>query len=206
MRQNLESLSDFQEVGNEFLDRRPQYDLGLYYAGHGLQVAGRNYLLPTAEQFDSERAVTQRGFSVGSLIDYLDASDGLNLIILDACRNNPFEGNWSKERSIGGSSGLAKIDPPSGLLVAFSTDAGRVALDGDGGNSVYCKSLSENMKLVDTPIEQVFKNVREEVERETNNRQSPVEMQKLTGSALYLKKSDFKDQLDLADESIPSGR
>ena len=128
--------------------------------------------------------------SVQDIMRYLKAeSNQVNILILDAClRDNPFEVNWNATRSLKGG-GLAKIPPPTGSLIGFSTDAGMTAADGDGKNSVYTKSLSKNLLKEDISIEQVFKNVRSEVLVETNNMQSPVENSKLTGTAFYMKKN-----------------
>ena len=78
---------------------------------------------------------------------YLKAqTNEVNILILDACRDNPFESNWNSTRSLKGS-GLAKIPPPTGSLIAFSTDSGQTAPDGDGENSIYTISLAKNMLL-----------------------------------------------------------
>ena len=116
----------------------------------------------------------------------------LPILVLDACRDNPFEGNWNKTRSLKGG-GLAKIPPPTGSLIAFSTDAGNTAADGDGKNSIYCKSLCENMMLENTSLDQVFRNVRTEVLKFANGTQRPVESSQLTGSVYYLNPSNNKN-------------
>lgn len=187
---NLADKRSFKETIREFGNKRPDYDVAfVYYAGHGIQVGSENYLLPTNEVFESEYDVQDYGVSVQDIIRYLTGmSNQVNVLILDACRDNPFEGAWKKTRSLKGG-GLAKIPPPTGSLIAFSTDAGMTAADGDGKNSIYCKSLSENLLKEDIGLEQVFKNVRSEVLRLSNNQQSPVESSKLTGTTFYLKKN-----------------
>ena len=121
------------------------------------------------------------------LLRYLESSreNQLNFIVIDACRDNPFESNWSKTRSVKGS-GLAKTPPPKGSLIAFSTDHGQTASDGDGKNSIYSKTLASKLLEENVSIEQVFKNVRSEVLILSNNKQSPVEESKLIGDAYYL--------------------
>ena len=184
----------FMEKIIEFRDKRKNYDVGfVYYAGHGIQIDGENYLLPVNENFDEEWKVKKYAINVNDVMDYLTAStDQVNILILDACRNNPWEGNF---RSVVGSNkgGLAKIPAPTGSLIAFSTDAGAVAADGDGENSVYCISLVKNMVLENTTLDQVFRNVRSDVLRESNERQRPIENSQLTGQAFYLVKSDYKN-------------
>ena len=119
-------------------------------------------MLPTKEVFEEEYDVLDYGVSVQNIMRYLEAqTNEVNVLILDACRDNPFESNWNTTRSLKGN-GLAKIPPPTGSLIAFSTDSGQTAPDGDGENSVYTISLSNNMLKQDTSIDQVFRNVRAE--------------------------------------------
>ena len=186
--------NDFMSKVVEFGKKRADYDVGfVYYAGHGVQINGENYLLPTNQNFDEEWKVEEYAINVNRIMKYLTAlTDQVNILILDACRNNPWEGNF---RSIGGSNngGLAKIPAPTGSLIAFSTDAGAVAADGDGENSIYCKSLVKNMLLENTTLDQVFRNVRTDVLKESNEKQRPIESSQLTGQAFYLVKSDYKN-------------
>ena len=179
----------------------------VYYAGHGVQINNINYLLPTKQEFTSEDEVELFGFSVQDIMKYLESqSDEVNVLILDACRDNPFESNWDLTRSFNGSgSGLAKIPAPTGSLIAFSTDAGQTAPDGDGENSVYTLSLAKNMVLEDISIDQVFRNVRSEVLTITGGRQRPVEATQLTGQSFYLNPSNFEDEFKEVDEIIELG-
>ncbi|MDC1459763.1 caspase family protein [Flavobacteriaceae bacterium] len=196
LKENIESQIDFKRAILEFGKKRPNYDVAfVYYAGHGVQVSDENYLLPTKVEFSSEDEVEMFGVSVQDIMRYLKAqTDQVNILILDACRDNPFESNWNKTRSLKGG-GLAKIPPPTGSLIAFSTDSGQTAPDGDGKNSIYTTSLSKNMLLEDTSIDQVFRNVRSEVLVATNQLQRPVEATQLTGKAFYL---NVPNKLDLA--------
>ena len=189
----------------EFRNKRKNYDVGfVYYAGHGIQIDGENYLLPVNKNFDEEWKVKKDAINVNDVMDYLTAStDEVNILILDACRNNPWEGNF---RSIGGSNngGLAKIPAPTGSLIAFSTDAGSVAADGDGENSIYCKSLVKNMLLENTTLDQVFRNVRTDVLKESNEKQRPIESSQLTGQAFYLVKSNYENALSSIEDLLNS--
>ena len=187
LKENLESQTDFKRAILEFGKKRSEYDVGfVYYAGHGIQINDVNYLLPTREEFLSEDEVELFGVSVQDIMRYLrDQTDEVNILILDACRDNPFESNWNTTRSLKGG-GLAKIPPPTGSLIAFSTDSGQTAPDGDGDNSVYTISLAKNMLLEDTSIDQVFRNVRAEVLAQTAGLQRPVEATQLTGQTFYL--------------------
>ena len=196
LRTNLETDRDLKLAIREFGVKRSEYDVAfVYYAGHGIQVGNENYLLPTKEDFLSEDDVLEFAVSVQTIMKYLRGSGNkVNIMILDACRDNPFESSWNRTRSLKGR-GLAKIPPPTGSLIAFSTDAGNVAPDGEGENSIYTTSLSRNMLLVDTSIDQVFRNVRAEVLEASDGLQRPVEATQLTGDVFYLNPSNYTDAL-----------
>ena len=200
---NIENKSAFVDVVMEFGDKRPEYDVAfVYYAGHGVQVGAENYLLPTKVDFQKETDVRMKAMSVQDIMMYLTGmTNQVNILVLDACRDNPFEGNWNKTRSLKGG-GLARIPPPTGSLIAFSTDAGNTAADGDGENSIYCQSLCENMMLENTSLDQVFRNVRSDVLKRTNRNQRPVEASQLTGDAFYLVKSNFSELFEEVYELI----
>ena len=189
LKENLSTKRDMTAAIREFGTKRSEYDVAfVYYAGHGIQVDDENFLLPTKEVFEEEFDVLDYGVSVQNIMRYLRAqTNQVNILILDACRDNPFESKWNTTRSLK-SQGLAKIPPPTGSLIAFSTDSGQTAPDGDGENSVYTTSLAKNMLLEDTSIDQVFRNVRAEVLAQTNGIQRPVEATQLTGQTFYLKK------------------
>lgn len=205
LKENIETQNDFKLAILEFGKKRPNYDVAfVYYAGHGVQISNENYLLPTKQDYTSEDEVELFGVSVQDILKYLRSqTDQVNILILDACRDNPFENNWNKTRSIAGQ-GLAKIPPPTGSLIAFSTDSGQTAPDGEGENSIYTISLAKNMLLEQTTIDQVFRNVRSEILSLSNGEQRPVEATQLTGEAFYLNPSDFKEDLkkveDILDE------
>ena len=201
LKENLSTKRDMTAAIREFGSRRSEYDVAfVYYAGHGVQVDDENFLLPTKETFEEEFDVIDYGVSVQNIMRYLRAqTNQVNILILDACRDNPFESSWGNTRSLKGQ-GLAKIPPPTGSLIAFSTDSGQTAPDGDGENSVYSISLAKNMLLEDTSIDQVFRNVRSEVLQQTDGGQRPVEATQLTGKTFYLKKPTPKLFLDKIDK------
>jgi len=148
-----------------------------YYAGHGVQSRGRNYLIPVDADIQSEAEVEDAGVDVNLLLSYLDeAQNGLNIVILDACRNNPFSRGF---RSV--SSGLAQVDAPTGTLIAYSTAPGRVASDGTGQNGLYTSELLKQMRVSGLSLIEMFMNVRAEVMRQTNNKQVPWEASSLVG-------------------------
>jgi uncharacterized caspase-like protein len=166
----------------------------VYYAGHGVQVHGRNYLLPVDTEIRAEEEVAGKSADLNELLDRLGASkQGINIIILDACRNNPFSGaeivgpDGRRLKFRGATpSGLAPVDAPLGSMVAFSTAPGGVALDNPGEkNSLYTKHLLETMQSPGLPIELLFKQVRLSVARETGRVQVPWESSSLTGDFCF---------------------
>ena len=199
---NIVDKINFIRTIRKFGDKRRNYDVAMvYYAGHGIQIGAENYLLPTKANFESEYDVTDFGVNVQDIMRYLTGiTDQVNILILDACRDNPFEGNWNKTRSLKGQ-GLAKIPPPTGSIIAFSTDAGNTAADGNNENSIYCMSLSENLLLENVSLDQIFRNVRSEVLNQTNGDQRPIEASQLTGKAFYFKKSTYT-RLELKIQSL----
>ena len=192
---NLKSQREFKNAIRKFGVKRDSADVGfVYYAGHGVQIKNENYLLPTQESFDSEIDIEDYSVSVQAILRYLEAkTNQVNILVLDACRDNPFESNWKSSRSVKGG-GLAKIPPPTGSLIAFSTDAGQTAADGDNKNSIYSRSLSKNMLLEDISLDQVFRNVRADVLELTDGNQRPVEATQLTGQTFYLNPGNYDDE------------
>ncbi|WP_126443828.1 caspase family protein [Sulfuricystis multivorans] len=156
-----------------------------YYAGHGVQVEGENYLLPVNESIRNEEEVKKNAVPANLVLRYMeDSKNRVNVVVLDACRNNPF----LKTRSLK-SRGLAPMDAPSGSLIAFSTAPGTEALDGSDRNGLYTKHLMANVKVPGLTVEQVFKRTREAVEIESERlagrRQSPREESSLKGGDMY---------------------
>ena len=192
---NLTTQRQLKKAILEFGAKRDSANVGfVYYAGHGVQVNNENYLLPTQEEYTSQTEVIEYAVSVQSVLRALKSdSNQVNILVLDACRDNPFESNWNKTRSLKGD-GLAKIPPPTGSLIAFSTDAGQTAADGEDNNSIYSLSLYKNMLLEDTSLDQVFRNVRADVLKQTNGNQRPVEATQLTGQTFYLNPGNYDDE------------
>lgn len=150
-----------------------------FYAGHGLQVRGKNYLVPIDAQIASEASVRSETVDVDSLLEQLISSP-LNVVILDACRNNPFERRF---RSIGG--GLAQMEAPKGTLIAYATAPGKVASDGNGRNGLYTHELLKQIESPGLPVEAIFKRVRAGVARATGDNQIPWESSSLTGDFFF---------------------
>ncbi len=189
LRQNT-SLFDLIETLREFSVRATNSAVRLlFYAGHGIQAKGRNYLLPVDVEPQSEDEIAAKCADVGEFIDRLSAiKHGLNIVVLDACRVNPFasgvivgpDGRRLKFRGLT-PTGLAALDAPVGTLVAFSTAPNGIALDGPtGAHSIYAKHLLAHLQTPGLPVEQLFKRVRIGVAEETQRVQVPWESSSLT--------------------------
>lgn len=189
-RQMLEGLRDFSQRASKSQVRL------LFYAGHGVQIKGRNYLMPVDAEVQSEDDIAQKGADVTELLERLATlADGVNLIILDACRNNPFsvgpaqlaDSGRFRTRGLGSqTAGLAPVRAPSGTLIAFSTAPGSVAIDNpQQKNSVYTKHLLANLRAPGVAIERVFKQVRVAVAQETQQQQVPWETSSLMGDFCF---------------------
>ena len=143
----------------------------LYFAGHGLQLDWRNYMVPVDAQFTGAADVPLRAVDVQQVIDaFKAAGNRMNIVVLDACRDNPFG-------ATGSAKGLAPIDAPPGTLLAYATAPGNVAEDGSAGsgNGLYTQFLVRELKVPNAKIEDVFKRVRLQVRRQSEGRQVPWE-------------------------------
>lgn len=170
------NLQQMDDAVREFGRRLERAHVGLFYfAGHGIQIKGRNFLIPVGADFQHEDEVSYRSLDAGQVLDKMDsAKTRVNLIILDACRNNPFHRNFRARRQ-----GLAEMEAPAGTLIGFATAPGAVALDGEGIHGVYTQHLLKQMSEQGLPVEQVFKRVRVGVSAETGERQIPWESSSL---------------------------
>lgn len=189
------TLARMLEAMRDFSVRARNADVRLiYYAGHGLQLKGRNYLLPVDADLREESDVAGRGADIGELVERLARlGGGVNIVILDACRNNPFaggevlgpDGRRVKLRGIGGT-GLAPLDAPAGTMVAFATAPGGIAFDNpDDPHSLYTKHLLDKMRVPGLPVELLFKQVRLGVVHDTQRQQVPWESSSLTGDFCF---------------------
>jgi len=178
-----------------FRKKLPGSEVALFYfAGHGLSVAGSNYLVPVKSGYDPQNAdeTTQRLLAETKLFNAEQAVAEMsaagarcNLVILDACRNTPVARNpRTRDATRGG--GLSEMAPPAGSLIAFATDAGRVAHDGEGANGLYTEELLKNMLTPGLTIEQVFKRTRAGVLERSDGDQIPAEYSRLIGEDIYL--------------------
>jgi len=153
-----------------------------YYAGHGMQVEGENYLFPIDINPQTEADVRYDGVPVGKLLGQMgSAGNNMNLVILDACRNNPFARSFRAA-----SQGLAQVIAPTGSFISYATAPGQVAADGEGGNGLFTSKLLKHMIKPGLKLEEVFKQVRIDVQEESNNRQVPWDSSSLTGDFYFV--------------------
>lgn len=141
--------------------------MGLFFfAGHGVQISGENYLVPVGDGFASERDLTDRAIKAADVVDAMAAANNdLNIVILDACRDNGLGSTSTR--------GLSRIDSNARLFVSYSTSPGAVAQDGEGRNSPYTKHLTQAIGIPDLTLEQTFKATLKGVYQETRGQQTP---------------------------------
>jgi len=176
------TLQQMRAGVRQFGDRLINNDVGLvYYSGHGVEVKGRNYFIPVNADIMREDEIADQGLDVSLILEKMNtAGKGVNILIVDACRDDPFGRSFRSS-----SRGLAQMDAPRGTIIAYATSPGKVASDGDGRNSPYTKNLVRAMQQPNKPIEQVFKEVRRAVQEETKNQQTPWENTSLSGDFYF---------------------
>lgn len=164
-----------------------KYDIGLFYfAGHGVQVNGLNYLIPIDANLKNERTVEYDCVRVDRVLSHMEASKNkVNLVVLDACRNNPFERSWGRDLS---QRGLAVMEAPKGSLIAYSTSPGKTASDGEGKNGLYTGVLVNEINSVNISITQLFQKVRKSVMDKSKDEQVPWESTSLTADFYFNRK------------------
>ena len=180
-RENLDQRGMLQAL-REFGDRLRAGGTGLfYYAGHGMQIKGRNYLIPVGASVEREDEVAYSAVDAQAVLDKMEAAGNMaNIMILDACRNNPFT-----RSSRSGQAGLAQMDAPVGTLVAYATSPGAVASDGSGANGLYTQHLLTAIRQPGYKVEDVFKQVRVNVRRDSQGKQVPWESTSLEGDFYF---------------------
>jgi hypothetical protein len=169
---------------DEFGLKLKNYDVGLfYYAGHGIQSKGFNYLIPVDASLRSEQEVEYDCVQADRVLGVMEASGAkVNILILDACRNNPFERSWTRAAS---GKGLAYMNAPSGTLIAYATAPGSTASDGSGKNGLYTSAILESIKIPNLTILQMFQNVRSIVSQKSDKQQIPWESTSLIGDFYF---------------------
>lgn len=159
----------------------------IFYAGHGMEMDGENWLIPVDARLQTDLDVEFEAISLSQLLGTVSRADGLKLVILDACRDNPFIPGMERRdasRSLG--RGLARVEPADGMLVAFAARAGQVAADGDGRNSPYTAALLDVLAEPGVELGLMFRKVRDQVMQNTGRRQEPFTYGSLPSRSIYL--------------------
>jgi len=176
------TLSQMRSATRQFGEKLMTNDVGLvYYSGHGIEVKGKNYFIPVNADIKSSDEVADQALDVSLILAKMDsAKKGVNILIVDACRDDPFGRSYRSN-----SRGLAAMDAPQGTIIAYATSPGNVAADGSGRNSPYTRNLVKAMQTPNLPVELMFKEVRRAVREETRNQQTPWENTSLSGNFYF---------------------
>jgi TPR repeat protein/uncharacterized caspase-like protein len=178
---------DMKQAIRDFGEQLARGGVGLFYfAGHGVQSRGRNFLMPIGAQIEREAHIEDESVDANFVLAQMEeARNRVNIVILDACRNNPYSRGFRSAAR-----GLAQMDASSGTLIAFATSPGSIAADGEGRNGVYTKHLLRQVREPGLPVELMLKRVRDGVITETKERQIPWESSSLRGADFYFRPSD----------------
>lgn len=171
-----------EDALREFGQRLHRDGVGLfYYSGHGVQADDSNFLIPVQAKIPNKTELKNRAIDAGSVLETMEqVGSKVNIVILDACRDNPFRGYRSA------TAGLASMSGPAGSLIAYATGPGKTAEDGfSGTNGVYTKHLLRYLSQPGLPVENMFKRVREAVRKETGGEQVPWENSSLIGDFCF---------------------
>lgn len=176
--------AEMKRAMDDFGDKLKGYAVGLFfYAGHGIQSKGYNYLIPVDAELKSEQDVEYDCTPADRILAKMEAAGSeVNIIILDACRNNPFERSWTRSTE---GNGLAGMDAPNGSLIALATSPGRTASDGSGNNGLYTSAILESISQPGLNIMQIFQNVRRICLEKSGGKQRPWESTSLVGDFYF---------------------
>jgi len=173
----------------DFARQASRADMALvFFAGHGMEVNKQNYLIPTDAQLETDQDIGYEAVPLDLVINAVSGARRLGLVMLDACRNNPFAASMkrtSSTRSVG--RGLTRIEPAAGTLVSYAAKEGTVADDGHGRNSPYTKALIAHLEQPGLEINFLFRKVRDSVLESTNGTQEPFTYGSLPGKQIFLK-------------------
>lgn len=213
------SASEMRQAVDDFAFRSETADIALiYFAGHGVEVQGENFLIPADADVRSNQDIQRQAVSLKQLLASVENTRKMRVVILDSCRDNPFgdaldltalaqtKASAEATRSLG-STGLAAPSPDRGTLVAFAAKDGAKALDGAGDNSPFALALMENLKKPGLEISLMFRQVRDQVLKTTGNQQEPFTYGSLSGTPFYVAGSKVSDavavaQTDAAPEAV----
>jgi hypothetical protein len=160
----------------------------VYFAGHGMEISGENWLIPIDAELKRDTDAENEAVSLRSVMLQVSNTTSLGLVILDACRNNPFAAKMQRSLALRAvvSGGLGRIEPVGNVLVAYAARDGTTALDGDNRNSPFTTALLHNIEVPGVEVTFMFRNVRDDVMEATRNEQQPFVYGSLSRRAIYL--------------------
>jgi hypothetical protein len=188
------SQREMKKAIDDFGLKLKGYNVGLFfYAGHGIQANGNNFLIPVDANLINERQIEYDCVQANRVLSFMENSGAeVNIVILDACRNNPFERSWDRSAS---SKGLAFMDAPAGTLIAYATAPGSTASDGSGKNGLYTSAILESIQIPNITALQMFQNVRSVVSEKSGSRQIPWESTSLIGDFYFYRNEELGSPL-----------
>ena len=195
------SILQMKDAIQQFSSKAKDYDIAFfYYSGHGLQTKGNNYMMPVDAELDSPADIEYACYPLNQLLDKLDESNcPMKIIVLDACRNNPFTKGWYRGST---EEGLVSVQSPKGTFITFATAAGSVAYDGTGRNSPYTMAFLQTLDTPNLSLFEFFNTVGQLVLDETQNKQDPwVNYSTMKGSFYFNKRATPKPSVVQASTS-----
>ena len=156
----------------------------VYYAGHGMEVGGINYLIPTDAKIAVDRDIGFEAVPLEQVLNAAERAKKLRLVILDACRDNPFANQMKRTLTVASRSvsrGLAAVEPEAGTLVVYAAKDGETALDGDGINSPFASAFVKNLPTPGLEVRRLFDFVRDDVMEATGRKQKPFSYGSISG-------------------------
>lgn len=204
--ENLDKAG-LEKTVREFLQTLNDGDVALfYYSGHAVQVAGENFIIPVDANLTSSYDLEVETYNVNSLLDYMRAASSLQILVLDACRNNPFKNQsfflGDKKVSVGDKNGLASLSPRQGALIVYSTAPDEVAYDGNGDVSPFAGAFADHALSPNKEVREVLTSIRNEVIQRTGGRQVPWDVSSLTSQFYFVS----AQQLLVLGESVTEVR
>ena len=197
------NLRQMGEALDEFYAKLLEGGVGVfYYAGHGMQIDSENYLIPIDAKLERKQDTPYEAQALGKILGAMeDAANNVNIIIIDACRNKPFNRGWQRSSQ---AEGLAPVQAVRGSYIAYATAPGDVADDGKGRNGTFTAQILKHIKTPNLSVEEMFKRVRQGVLEDTNNQQIPWDSSSLVGEFSFNQTSTSVATSTLAPESTTS--
>ncbi|WP_162244931.1 caspase family protein [Aminobacter sp. DSM 101952] len=178
-----------------------------YYSGHAVQVGGHNFMLPVDATLATSYDLEVQAYNMSSLLEYMRETSSLQIAILDACRDNPFANNsyyvGQAKVAVEGKKGLASVAPQDGTLIVYSTAPDRVALDGTQGLSPFTGTFAEYALKPNVEVRKLLSDIRAEVIKRTDGRQTPWDASSLTSSFFFVTRQNLLIIEDMREVRVP---